>query len=123
MKTYIDGFTLPIPRKHLEEYKQVAQKIAEIWKEHGALSYQEFVGDDLSLEGVASFPDFLNTQDDEVIIFGWVVFESKEARNLAHKNVAADSRMVDLVSPLTDPTRMIFNPQRMVYGGFEALMG
>ena len=51
MKNYIDGFVLPIPRIYLEEYKKVAEKVAEIWKEYGAIAYFEFVGDDLSLEG------------------------------------------------------------------------
>ena len=50
MKNYIDGFVLPIPRIYLDEYKKVAEKVAEIWKEYGAIAYFEFVGDDLSLE-------------------------------------------------------------------------
>ena len=47
---YIDGFVFPIQRKHLNEYKKTAEKIAEIWKEYGALAYFEYVGEDLKLE-------------------------------------------------------------------------
>ena len=83
MANYIDGFAVPIPRDCLDEYKRVAGTIADIWKEHGALDYREFVGDDLSLEGTRTFPDALGASDDEAIVFGWVAFESREARDLA----------------------------------------
>ena len=122
MSNYIDGFVLPIPRQHLDEYKQVAAKVAEIWKEYGALSYYECVGDDLILEGTRSFSELANTGEDEVIIFGWVVFESKEVRDRANRQVPNDSRMTELVGPLTDPSRLIFDASRMVYGGFKSLV-
>lgn len=122
MTNYIDGFVLPIPKIHLEDYKAVAAKVASIWKEHGALSYSEYVGDDLKLEGTISFPEILGTKDDEAIIFGWVLFDSKAARDLANKRVAADPRMTDLIAPLTDPSRIIFNAERMAFGGFEKLV-
>ena len=58
MSHYIDGFVLPIPRDRLDEYKRVVEAVAEVWKEHGALDYREYVGDDLVLEGTRSFTDF-----------------------------------------------------------------
>ena len=122
MTNYIDGFVLPIPQDHLNEYKRVAKTVAEIWKEHGALAYFEYVGEDLKLEGTRSFPEFLCSKEDEAIIFGWVVFDSREARDLANERVAADPRMSDLIDPLTDPSRIIFDAKRMVYGGFQSLI-
>ena len=122
MKNYIDGFVLPIPRIHLDEYQSVAQKVAEIWKEYGAIAYFEFVGDDLSLEGTKSFTATIDAKEDEAIVFGWVVFPSKEIRDSANKKVPADPRMTALVAPLTDPDRLIFDGSRMVYGGFRPLV-
>lgn len=122
MVNYIDGFVLPIPRKHLDEYKNVVEKVAEIWKEHGALAYWEYVGEDMKLEGTRSFPDLLDAKADEAIVFGWVVFESRETRDLANKRVAADPRMSDLIDPLTNPSRMVFDAKKMVYGGFQPLI-
>ena len=122
MPNYIDAFVLPIPSNHLNEYKQVAETVAEIWKEHGALSYFEYVGDDLKLEGTRSFPECLDTKDDETIIFGWVVFDSRETRDLANQRVAADPRMTGLIAPLTNSSRAIFDAKRMVYGGFESFI-
>ncbi len=122
MANYIDGFVLPIPRKHLEEYRNVAEKVAEIWKEYGAIAYFEYVGDDLEFEGIRSFIEAVDATQDEVIIFGWTVFDSRENRDLANQKVPTDPRMTDLVAPLTDPSRLIFDASRMVYGGFHSLV-
>ncbi len=122
MNNYIDGFVFPIPKKYLVEYKKVAEKVAEIWKEHGATAYMEYVGDDLVLEGTTSFTEAVDVKEDESIIFGWVVFPSKEIRDLANKKVPSDPRMAELVAPLTDPDKLIFDGSRMVYGGFQPLV-
>ena len=122
MENYMDGFVLPVPRIHLEEYVGVAQKVAAIWKEYGASSYFEFVGDDLQLEGTRSFAELVDLKPDEVVIFGWVVFPSKEVRDQANREVPSDLRMAELLAPLTDPNRLIFDAGRMVYGGFKNLV-
>jgi len=122
MESYIDGFVLPVPRNHLEEYAGVAQKVAAIWKEYGASSYFEFVGDDLHLEGTRSFAELVDLKPDEVVIFGWVVFPSKKVRDQANREVPSDLRMAELLAPLTDPNRLIFDAGRMVYGGFKNLV-
>jgi uncharacterized protein YbaA (DUF1428 family) len=122
MKQYIDGFVLPVPQNHLNEYKSAAEKIAEIWKEYGALAYFEYVGEDLKLEGTRSFTEVVDLKEDEVIVFGWVLFPSKETRDLANKQVPNDPRMAELVAPLTDPKRLIFDAERMVYGGFRSFV-
>ena len=122
MTNYIDGFVFPVPRNQLNEYRLVAETVAEIWKEHGALSYFEYVGEDLKLEGTRSFPEFVEAKEDEAIIFGWLVFDSRETRDLANERVAEDPRMKDLMEPLTDPKRMVFDAKRMVYGGFQSFI-
>lgn len=122
MTNYIDGFVLPVPRNHLNEYKSVAEKVANIWKEYGALAYFEYVGEDLELEGTRSFIEVVDLKENEVIIFGWVLFPSKEVRDLANKQVPSDPRMTELVTPLTESPKLIFDASRMVYGGFQPLV-
>lgn len=122
MKNYIDGFVFPIPKIYLDEYKKVAEKVAEIWKEYGAIAYLEFVGDDLFLEGTKSFTETIEAKENEEIVFGWVVFPSKEVRDLANRKVPTDPRMSELVTPLTNPEKLIFDASRMVYGGFKPLV-
>ena len=121
MSNYIDGFVHPVPRIHLEEYLRVAEQVAAIWKEYGAISYTECIGDDLSLEGTRSFIDAVSAKEDEVVLFGWVVFPSKEVRDDANAKVPKDSRMADLVGSLIEPDRLIFDAGRMAYGGFYQL--
>ena len=118
MAQYIDGFVFPIPRDRLNDYTRLAQTVAEIWKEHGALDYVECVGDDMTLEGTRSFTDLVAATEDETIVFGWVVFDSREARDLANEKVAADPRMADLI----DSSNSGFDAKRMVYGGFRSLV-
>lgn len=122
MSNYIDGFVLPIPKNGLNTYKEVVEKVAEIWKEHGALSYSEFFCEDSGIEGVRSFDDAANTNKDEVTIFGWVEFESLKRAILQIKKVAADPRLAELIEPLTKTSRPIFDAERMIYGGFKSLV-
>lgn len=119
MADYIDGFVFPIQRDRLDEYKRLAEAVAGIWKEHGALDYREYVGDDMHLEGTRSFSDLVSQAEDEVILFGWVVFESREARDLANQKVAADPRMAEIV----ESSSAGFDPAQMAYGGFQPFVG
>ena len=118
MACYIDGFVLPVSRDRLDEYKRLAEAVAEIWKEHGALDYREYVGDDLILEGTRSFTDLVAATESEAIVFGWVAFESREARDSANEKVASDPRVAKLI----DSSNSGFDARRMAYGGFKPLV-
>lgn len=114
MSHYIDGFVHPIPRDRLDEYKNLVAEVAEIWKKHGALDYWESIGDDLHLEGTRSFTDVVGAKESEAILFGWVMFASREARDLANEKVADDPRMAELMAA----ANVGFDAERMAYGGF-----
>ena len=118
MSHYVDGFVLPVARDSLDAYKAMVEAVAEVWKEHGALDYYEYVGDDMYLEGTRSFVDLAAGGEDEVIVFGWVVFESREARDAANQKVATDPRMAGIM----DGTNTGFDAMRMAYGGFKRLV-
>ena len=47
MGKYVDGFVIPIAKENVEKYRESSQKTGELWKEHGALEYHGYVGDDL----------------------------------------------------------------------------
>ena len=123
MANYIDGFAFPISINNVEAYKKVAEAVAAIWIEHGAVDYREFIADDLHREGCASFVDTFETKSDETVIFGWIEFDSRESRDSINQSIESDSRMVDLVAPLLEPGRPIFKPTKMAYGGFKPLVG
>ena len=50
MPAYVDGFVLPLPKKNVQAYCQMAKKAGKIWREHGALEYRECVGNDLKVK-------------------------------------------------------------------------
>jgi len=50
MEGYVDGFLIPIAKNKINEYKKVAQKAGEIWKDLGALEYYEWLGMTLILK-------------------------------------------------------------------------
>lgn len=70
------------------------------------------------MEGTRSFIDLVAAKEDEVVLFGWVIFESQESREIVHQKVAADPRVEELMA--TADTG--FDVQRMVYGLFEPIV-
>jgi uncharacterized protein YbaA (DUF1428 family) len=115
MTRYVDGFVIPIAKSRIDDYRLVAEKAAKIWKEHGALDYWECIGDDMD---VMSFPQLANVTPDETVIFSWVVFASREARDAANARIFADPRMTEMM----DSSNQIFDCKRMAYGGFRQLV-
>ena len=118
MNRYIDGFVIPVPKNRIEDYRLVAEKAAKIWKEHGALDYWECVGDDMDVKDILSFPQLANAKPDETIVFSWVVFESREARDAANAKIFEDPRMTEMM----DASNQVFDSKRMAYGGFNELV-
>lgn len=122
MTNYIDGFVHPIPRDRINDYQHIAEQVAAIWKEFGAIDYCEYVGDDMSHEGTGSFTESVSATENEAVIFGYVMFESREARDLANERVQSDPRMTELIKPLLESTPPVFDARRMAYGGFKPLV-
>ena len=118
MNRYIDGFVIPVPKNRIEDYRLVAEKAAKIWKDHGALDYWECVGDDMDVKDLLSFPQLANAKPDETILFSWVVFESRKARDAANAKIFEDPRMKEMM----DASNQIFDCKRMAYGGFNELV-
>ena len=117
MSHYVDGFVVPVPKANLEAYRKMSQKCGEIWKEFGALQYWECVADDVKPGKLTSFPQSVNLKDDEVVVFSWIVYRSREERDAINAKVMADPRLADM-----DPKTMPFDAQRMFFGGFETIV-
>lgn len=115
MSKYVDGFVIPVPRDQLERYRAVAEKAGEIWKEHGALEYIESVGDDMETTQMVPFPKLANTEPGEIVIFSWIVYESREHRDSVNEKVMSDPRIREMGDPG-------FDCKRMAYGGFKVIV-
>ncbi|RXA17285.1 DUF1428 domain-containing protein [Methanosarcina sp. MSH10X1] len=119
MERYVDGFLIPIAKDRVNEYRVMAQKGSEIWKEIGALEYYECIGDDLDVEDMVSFKKAADTSEDETVIFSWIVFESKEHRDRVNAAVMSDPRIKEMMESGAEPP---FDYRRMAYGGFKTLV-
>lgn len=109
---YVDGFVLAVPRDKLDAYKKIAALAGEVWMGHGAKAYVECVGDDTPYGELTSFPRAVQAKDDEVVVFSWIVYGSREERDTINAKVMADERMKH------EPSDMPFDGKRMIFGGF-----
>jgi uncharacterized protein YbaA (DUF1428 family) len=115
--SYVDGFVIPVPAGKKEAYRKVAALAAPVFKEHGATQIVECWGNDVPDGKVTDFKRAVNADAGENVVFSWIVWPSKEARDAGNKKVMADPRMQP--GAITD---MPFDGKRMIFGGFEVLM-
>jgi len=113
---YVDGFVVAVPKQNIEAYKPLARTAGELWKEYGALAYVECIGDDVPYGKLTSFPRAVQATDDELVVFSWIVYESREQRDAINAKVMADPRMKH------DPASMPFDAKRLIYGGFKTML-
>ena len=113
---YVDGFVLAVPKQKLDAYRKLAQTAGEVWKEYGALAYTECVADDVPYGELTSFPRAVQATDEEVVVFSWIVYASREARDDINAKVMADERLKP------EQWDMPFDGKRMIFGGFKPLV-
>ena len=116
MPRYVDGFVVPVPKSNIDAYKAFSTQCGKLWKEKGALEYHECIADDVKPGKVTSFPQSVKLQDDEVVVFSWIVYKSKAHRNAVNKKVMSDPRLQ------MDPGAMPFDHTRMSFAGFRTIV-
>lgn len=113
---YIDGFVAAVPTRNKDQYIEHAREAASVFKEHGAIRLVECWGDDVPAGKVTSFPLSVKCKHDETVVFSWIVWPSREARNAGMEAVMNDPRMSDEINP------MPFDGTRLIYGGFQMIV-
>ena len=111
---YVDGFVLAVPKANIDRYKAMATLAGKIWMEHGALTYVETIGDDVPYGELTSFPRAVQAKDDEVVVFSWVTYPDRAARDAIVAKVMADERLKG--------DDGVMDGKRMIYGGFQAFL-
>lgn len=114
--TYVDGFIAAVPIANKDAYREHADKAADAFKEHGALSIVETWADDVPKGDVTDFYRAVAAKDDESIVFSWVTWPDKATRDAGWEKVMADPRM----NPEQNP--MPLDGKRLIYGGFEQIL-
>ena len=111
---YVDGCLIAVPKANKDAYKEMADKHAAILKEYGATRTVDAWADDVPDGKVTDYKGAVKAKPDEIVVFSWIEWPSKEARDKGWDAAQKDPRMKDLQMP--------FDGQRLVYGGFAPLI-
>ncbi len=115
---YVDGFIVPVPKKNLAAYRNLARKAGRIWKEYGALEFKECVADDVKVGKWTSFPRSVKRKPNETVVFSYIVYRSRRDRDRINAKVMKDPRLVKMMAGKDMP----FDGKRMIYGGFKVIV-
>jgi uncharacterized protein YbaA (DUF1428 family) len=114
--SYVDGYVFAVPNANRDAFINHANEAAAVFKEHGASSVMECWGSDVPDGKVTSFPMAVQKKPDETVVFSWIVWPSRQARDEGMKKVMEDPRLQP------DKAPMPFDGKRMIFGGFEPVV-
>jgi uncharacterized protein YbaA (DUF1428 family) len=113
---YVDGFVIAVPTARKQEFIDHARKANSVFKEHGATRILECWGDDVPDGKITDFRRAVQAKDDEVVVFSWIEYPSKEVRDAANERIRTDPRMKAMGE------QMPFDGKRMIFGGFAPIL-
>jgi len=111
---YVEGCLVPVPASNKDAYQKMSAKHAAVLKECGATRVVDAWGDDLPDGKITDFKGAVKAKDDEKIVYSWVEWPSKQARDAGWEKAKDDPRMKDISLP--------FDGKRVVYGGFAPIL-
>lgn len=114
---YVDGYVLAVPTANKDEYIKLAELSAAVFKDNGALSVVENWADDVPPGELTSLPMAVKCEADEVVVFSWITWPSRAARDAGNEAAMKDPRFADW-----DMSKMPFDGKRMIFGGFETIV-
>jgi uncharacterized protein YbaA (DUF1428 family) len=112
---YTDGFVVPVPEGKRDAYRELASKMAKVFRQHGANRVVEAIADDISHGKVTDFYRAVKAEEGETVVFSFIEWPDKQARDDAWAKIMADESL----KPEGD---MPFNGQRMFWGGFDPIV-
>src|SRR5690349_18325336 len=112
--TYVQGFVLPVPADKKEAYRKAATDFSPIAKEFGATRQVEAWGDDVPDGKLTDFKGAVKAKSDEVVVFSWIEYPSKEVADAANEKLMKDPRMEKMDMP--------FDGKRMIVAGFMPIL-
>ena len=112
---YVDGFVVPVPEEKREAYRELASKMAKVFRQNGANRVVEAFSDDVSHGKVTDFYRAVKAEDGEGVVFSFIEWPDKATRDEAWKAIMADES-------LRPHGEMPFDGKRMFWGGFEKIL-
>ena len=111
---YVDGSLIAVPKANKADYLEMADKHAAILKEYGATRVVDSWGDDVPDGKITDYKGAVKAMPDEVVVFSWVEWPSKEVRDAGWEKAMDDPRMQQMKLP--------FDGKRMIFGGFAPIL-
>ncbi len=115
--SYVDGFVIAVPKKNIKAYRKMAKMGEKMWRKAGALDYKECAGDDLKCKWGTPFTKMMKCKPSETVVFAYIVFKSRSHRDLVNAKVMKE------MGEDYSSENMPFEVKRMVYGGFQTIVG
>ena len=113
--SYTDGFVVPVPEGKRDAYRELASKMAKVFRQHGAARVIEAIADDVNHGKVTDFYRAVKAEDGETVVFSFIEWPDKATRDEAWKAIMADES-------LKPEGQMPFAGQRMFWGGFDKIL-
>jgi uncharacterized protein YbaA (DUF1428 family) len=113
--SYVDGFVVPVPEGKRDAYRELASKMAKVFRQHGASRVIEAIADDVQHGQVTDFYRAVKAEDGETVVFSFIEWPDKQARDDAWAKIMSDES-------LKPQGEMPFVGQRMFWGGFEKIL-
>jgi len=110
---YLDGVVIAVKTADREAYLDYARGIDAIFIEAGATRIVEGWGDDVPHGERTDFYRAVAANEDETIVFSWIEWPDKAARDAGWESLRGDARIGSAALP--------FDARRMIFGGFEML--
>jgi uncharacterized protein YbaA (DUF1428 family) len=112
---YTDGFVVPVPEGKRDAYRQLASKMAKVFRQHGATRVIEAIADDVPRGKVTDFYRAVKAENGETVIFSFIEWPDKATRDEAWQKIMSDES-------LKPEGEMPFAGQRMFWGGFDKIV-
>lgn len=115
--SYVDGFLLAVPSSNKEAYRQHAEQAWPMFQKLGAATMVEGWGDDVPDGKINSLNSAVMRKPDETTLFSWVTWPDKATRDAGWQKMMAEG------PPEGAMSQMPFDGSRMIYGGFQTIVG
>ncbi len=109
--TYIEGFLIPCPVANKAAYTAHAEQMAGVFSGAGATRMVQTWGEDVPDGKLNDLKQAVRATPDEAILFTWMEFPDRAARDAA----------IARSSALPRPAEVPFDRERMIIAGFETI--
>lgn len=108
---YVQGFVVPVLPGKKDAYLKMAREAGEMFQRYGALEIVEAFEDDIKQGEHTDFRKAVKAEEDEQIVFSWVIWPDKKTCEEAGRKMEESGEM-------DPPDEMPFAGKRLIYGGF-----